>query len=510
MCLTLERGDRHARSLPVGINAARQSGFPMIRQIIRVRGQDLWVVVKPGAKTKPALLLFNGIGANAELAEPFMREMGDVETVIFDVPGVGRSPAPALPYRPSTVARWAAGVASELGYDRLDVAGVSWGGAMAQQFAHQFPELCRRLILAATAPGVLMVPGKPSVLWRMASPRRYMDPEIYAVDRGGDLRRKVPYGPEPRRRTRGEHEGRLQSRLRLSTTCRGRLDERSVAAVAEAADVDRHGPRRSRRAAGQRSRIGASHPEFPAESHALRASVHRDDASRNGVLVHTFSRRRMKGVGPDKIRLGSRWLCPPRSAKRAATVRSADLARIKTLATALLACSVLIAVLARAAASYHWSFRYVAAWAEAAAVGGLADWYAVVALFRHPLGVPLPHTAIIASNRARIADSFGAFVEDHFLSTAAIADKLRSVDFSALMAEWLADDRRSAGLSRFVLRMAPQALTAIEESGLRAFVAAGLMQQLRALQLAPFAAKLLAALSTTGDTSESSRKRSRC
>jgi poly(3-hydroxyalkanoate) depolymerase len=164
----------------------------MIRRIITVRGQDLWVVVKPGARTKPPLLLFNGIGANAELAEPFMREMGDVETVIFDVPGVGRSPTPALPYRPSTVARWAAGVASELGYARLDVAGVSWGGAMAQQFAHQFPQLCRRLILAATAPGVLMVPGKPSVLWKMASPRRYMDPKyvqsIAAEIYGGNFR----------------------------------------------------------------------------------------------------------------------------------------------------------------------------------------------------------------------------------------------------------------------------------------------------------------------------------
>jgi poly(3-hydroxyalkanoate) depolymerase len=149
----------------------------MIRRMIKVRGQELWVVIKPGVKTRPPLMLFNGIGANAELAEPFMCEMGDVETVMFDIPGVGHSPPPTLPYRPSTVARWAAGVASALEYDRIDVAGVSWGGAMAQQFAHQFPERCRRLILAATAPGVLMVPGKPSILWKMASPRRYMDPK---------------------------------------------------------------------------------------------------------------------------------------------------------------------------------------------------------------------------------------------------------------------------------------------------------------------------------------------
>ncbi len=61
------------------------------------------------------------------------------------------------------------------GYDKVDVAGVSWGGGIAQQFAHQYPAVCRRLILAATAPGAIMVPGKLSVLWKMASSRRYVD-----------------------------------------------------------------------------------------------------------------------------------------------------------------------------------------------------------------------------------------------------------------------------------------------------------------------------------------------
>ena len=73
--------------------------------------------------------------------------------------------------------------------------------------------------------------------------------------------------------------------------------------------------------------------------------------------------------------------------------------RVKIIATALLAASVLVAVVARLLEPYHSGLAYVAAWAEAAAIGGLADWYAVVALFRHPYGVPLPHTAIIASNR---------------------------------------------------------------------------------------------------------------
>lgn len=144
-------------------------------QMMRARGQDLCVAVKPGAKTRPPLLLFNGIGANLELAEPFMRELDDIETVIFDIPGVGRSPLPTLPYRPSTVVAWGADIMRQLGHEEFDVAGVSWGGAMAQQFAHRFPRKCRRLILAATAPGVLMVPGKLSVLLKMASPRRYID-----------------------------------------------------------------------------------------------------------------------------------------------------------------------------------------------------------------------------------------------------------------------------------------------------------------------------------------------
>lgn len=164
----------------------------MNARMVRVFDQDLWVVTKPGAKDRPPLLLFNGIGANVELAAPFMRAMGDVETIIFDIPGVGGSPLPRLPYRPSTVARWAAELMRQLGYDRVDVAGVSWGGAMAQEFAHRNRSLCRRLILAATAAGGMMVPGKPSVLLKMASPRRYIDPDylhlIAAEIYGGNFR----------------------------------------------------------------------------------------------------------------------------------------------------------------------------------------------------------------------------------------------------------------------------------------------------------------------------------
>ena len=174
--------------------------------------------------------------------------------------------------------------------------------------------------------------------------------------------------------------------------------------------------------------------------------------------------------------------------------RSRDLARIKIIATALLVFSVVVAFAARLLASRHWSLGYVAAWAEAAAIGGLADWYAVVALFRHPCGIPLPHTAIISSNRERIAESFGDFVEEQFLAPDPIKQKLKSVDFAGLASEWLADQERSMSLSRFALQLLPQALSAIEETGLRSFMAQHVVEQIEALELAPLAAKLISAL----------------
>jgi poly(3-hydroxyalkanoate) depolymerase len=158
-----------------------------------VGGQVLRVGVRPGDKSGPPLLLFNGIGANIELVEPFLAALPSPEAIIFDVPGVGGSPAPRRPYRPSTLAQLSAQLLDQLGHRQVDVLGVSWGGALAQQFAFQHAARCRRLILAATSPGHLMVPGRPTVLLKMATPRRYKDPgymkriagDIY----GGALRR---------------------------------------------------------------------------------------------------------------------------------------------------------------------------------------------------------------------------------------------------------------------------------------------------------------------------------
>lgn len=155
-------------------DTVRPPGAIEARQIT-IDGQLLEVAIRHGDGGGPPLLLFNGIGANWELAKPFLDALTSTTAIIFDVPGVGGSPRPLWPYRPSTLARLAAGLVTELGYTEVDVAGVSWGGGIAQQFAHQFPKRCRRLVLAATAPGFTMVPASPSVLWKMATPRRYTD-----------------------------------------------------------------------------------------------------------------------------------------------------------------------------------------------------------------------------------------------------------------------------------------------------------------------------------------------
>jgi uncharacterized membrane-anchored protein YjiN (DUF445 family) len=178
--------------------------------------------------------------------------------------------------------------------------------------------------------------------------------------------------------------------------------------------------------------------------------------------------------------------------------RARDLRRIKIAATLLLVCTAALFGVARHYEPMHWAWGYVAAFAAAATVGGLADWYAVVALFRRPLGLPIPHTAIISRNHQRIADTLGEFIETNFLAPEPVEARLREVDFTALVAEWLSDRERSAALSRFVLQLLPQTLSAIDQSGLRGFLGKRIMTELERVELAPLAAGLLSAVTEKG------------
>jgi uncharacterized membrane-anchored protein YjiN (DUF445 family) len=178
--------------------------------------------------------------------------------------------------------------------------------------------------------------------------------------------------------------------------------------------------------------------------------------------------------------------------------RARALRRIKLAATALLVGTATLFIVARHFEPAHWAWGYVAAFAAAATVGGLADWYAVVALFRRPLGLPIPHTAIIPRNHLRIADTLGEFIETNFLAPEPVEARLREVDFAALVAEWLSDRERSAALAAFVLKLLPQALGAIEQSGLKGFIGKRIMAELERVELAPLAAGLLGAITEKG------------
>ncbi|MDA4845146.1 alpha/beta fold hydrolase [Hoeflea poritis] len=130
----------------------------------------------PHAET--TLLLFNGIGANLESAERFITSFQNVRVITFDVPGVGGTPTPTLPYRMSHIADMAAALLDRLDIHKVHVFGVSWGGGAAQQFAWMYQERCLSLTLAATTSGAIMIPGSPKALIRMVTPRRYSDPNF--------------------------------------------------------------------------------------------------------------------------------------------------------------------------------------------------------------------------------------------------------------------------------------------------------------------------------------------
>ena len=174
--------------------------------------------------------------------------------------------------------------------------------------------------------------------------------------------------------------------------------------------------------------------------------------------------------------------------------RARDLRRVKFAATALLLFTAALFVLARHYEPLHWAWGYVAAFAAAATVGGLADWYAIVALFRRPLGIPIPHTAIVPRNHHRIAENLGEFIETNFLAPEPVEARLREVDFAALIADWLNDRDRSAALAGFAMRLVPQMLAAIDQSGLKGFIGQRIMAELERVRVAPLAAGLLAAV----------------
>ncbi|HZN82349.1 MAG TPA: alpha/beta fold hydrolase [Mycobacterium sp.] len=157
-----------------------------VESLIPVLGQQIRVNVRKGSGVP--LVLCNGVGASLEVLDPLVEHLDPDTTVVrFDVPGTGGSPDSPLPYGFPYLAAVLGRLLNKLGLNgKVDVLGLSWGGALAQQFAFQNPRRCRRLILVSTGTGALMVPGNPVVLAKMLTPRRFLDHD-YASTIAGDL-----------------------------------------------------------------------------------------------------------------------------------------------------------------------------------------------------------------------------------------------------------------------------------------------------------------------------------
>ena len=168
--------------------------------------------------------------------------------------------------------------------------------------------------------------------------------------------------------------------------------------------------------------------------------------------------------------------------------------QMRIVATGLLIAMAGVFIAAGEVMHLHPAWGSVRAFAEAAMVGGLADWFAVTALFRHPLGLPIPHTAIIPRNKDRIGDTLAAFLKDNFLTPEVVARRMRRMDVAAAGGRFLAapgtgDGRLREGASK----LAATVLEALDDERLGGMVKSAIATRLRALEVSPLLGQALAA-----------------
>jgi uncharacterized membrane-anchored protein YjiN (DUF445 family) len=173
------------------------------------------------------------------------------------------------------------------------------------------------------------------------------------------------------------------------------------------------------------------------------------------------------------------------------SARSLGLARMKAIALGLLAGAGLVYVAATLLMPLHPAWGYVAAFAEAAMVGAIADWFAVVALFRHPLGLPIPHTAIIPSNKNRIGENLATFICANFLSTEQVLAKLAQLDPAARLAAWLAEPRHAESLASHFAAALRYAIGVLDDERVRAFFRATVVARLEQVDVSRLAGQIL-------------------
>src|ERR1700678_876579 len=178
--------------------------------------------------------------------------------------------------------------------------------------------------------------------------------------------------------------------------------------------------------------------------------------------------------------------------------RRAELRRMRSIATMLLVVMAAIYVAMRhAPATWVWT-PYIAAFAEAGMVGACADWFAVVALFRRPLGLPIPHTAVVPENKRRIGAAMGRFITNNFLSPRVAIARLSSVDFVGLAARWVADEGNARAVASATTRAIPYALDVLPKGAIDEWVAMAARRGIEAVPAAPLASRGLSILWAQG------------
>ena len=173
--------------------------------------------------------------------------------------------------------------------------------------------------------------------------------------------------------------------------------------------------------------------------------------------------------------------------------------RMRLVATGMLVAMAALFIAARATVHLHPAIAFVQAFAEAAMVGGLADWFAVTALFRHPLGLPIPHTAIIPRNKDRIGDTLALFLRDNFLIPAVVARRMRHIDVAAAAGRFLASPSESDGrLREGASRLIADVLEALDQERLGGMVKGAIGQRLRAINIGPLVGQAIEAAMRDG------------
>jgi uncharacterized membrane-anchored protein YjiN (DUF445 family) len=172
--------------------------------------------------------------------------------------------------------------------------------------------------------------------------------------------------------------------------------------------------------------------------------------------------------------------------------KRAALRRMQAIATALLGAAAVLYAVATALGSRHSGWGYVAAFAEAAMVGAIADWFAVVALFRHPLGLPfIPHTAIIPKNKSRIAENLGNFVHAEFFSTDRVSSALITLDPAGKISSWLCRPGNAEKIGDIAVKIFAYTLSALDEKTVHAYFRTVITDHIKDFDLAHLAGEIL-------------------